>query len=348
MSTIKEIAKAANVSRGTVDRVLNGRGGVNSQTEQRILTIAAAMNYTPNPAGKTLAIKKKHLKFGFILMNSTNNPFFLDVENGIRSRTADFETYGIEVLLRYTPIDDSQKQLEAIDDLVGNGISGLAITPINHESVHAKLRALSEAHIPVVTVNTDLPTCGRIAYVGSNYRQAGETAAGLMNLICSGTANVGIVAGSLSVLCHAERISGFRERCRQAYPGIRTIDTVLNFDDDIKSYMATRDLLSSHPKIDALYLVSAGVIGACQAVKDLGLNSRMRIISYDLCEHTRALLSDGTIKATIAQEPNYQGKKPLDILLNCLGMGVKNTREFYYTRSDIIIAENSAFYPYPS
>ncbi|MFO7576442.1 MAG: LacI family DNA-binding transcriptional regulator, partial [Pelovirga sp.] len=57
--TIKEIAGIAGVSRGTVDRVLNNRGKVNFEVEQRVKEIAKRMNYRPNRAAKALAARKK-------------------------------------------------------------------------------------------------------------------------------------------------------------------------------------------------------------------------------------------------------------------------------------------------
>ncbi|MGN1151791.1 MAG: LacI family DNA-binding transcriptional regulator, partial [Lachnospiraceae bacterium] len=51
MATIKEIASLAGVSRGTVDRVLNHRGAVSPQTEQKIWEIVQALDYKPNKAG---------------------------------------------------------------------------------------------------------------------------------------------------------------------------------------------------------------------------------------------------------------------------------------------------------
>ena len=52
MVTIKDIASMANVSRGTVDRVLNNRGGVSPRTAERIRLIAEKMNYTPSITGR--------------------------------------------------------------------------------------------------------------------------------------------------------------------------------------------------------------------------------------------------------------------------------------------------------
>ena len=46
--TVKQIAELANVSRGTVDRVLNNRSGVSEATRQKVLKIAKELHYEPN------------------------------------------------------------------------------------------------------------------------------------------------------------------------------------------------------------------------------------------------------------------------------------------------------------
>ncbi len=192
MATIKQIANLAGVSRGTVDRVLNNRGIVNPETAAKIREIAATMQYSPNKVAKTLAIKKKKLLFGYILFSGTrSNPFFDDVVTGIKAKARELEEYGVTVLIRYSDFDNVTHQLCVIDELLAQGISGLAITPVNHPDVAKKL---SEIGIPVVTVNTDIDHSGRLAYVGSNYAQSGKTAGGLMRLVTGGQANVGVAA----------------------------------------------------------------------------------------------------------------------------------------------------------
>ncbi|GHU65354.1 LacI family transcriptional regulator [Clostridia bacterium] len=341
MPTIKEIAELAGVSRGTVDRVLNHRGHVDSIKEKKVLEIAKALHYTPCPAGKTLAIKKKNLRFGYILFSSTSsNPFFIDVVDGIEKRAAELGEYNVSVDIRYTGEKNPELQVKQIDELLESGISGLAIAPINHSLVIERIRELASNGFPVVTVNSDISDSGRIAYVGSNFYKSGETAAGIMNLICAGSSKVGMVMGSPLVLCQTERVAGFTNRIGEAYKGIEITATEVNNDDDILSFVVTKRLLEKHPEIDSLFLVSAGVLGACRAVSELGFTEKLKVVCYDTTIASRELIDSGAIVAAITQEPFYQGTKPLDILLDYVGMGVEPEKEYYYTELGIKIKEN--------
>ena len=341
MPTIREIAELAGVSRGTVDRVLNNRGSVRPDKEKKVLQIIKALNYTPNLAGKTLAIRKKQLKFGYILFSSTSsNPFFLDVVEGIESCASGLVEFGVSVDIRYAVVGDPSLQVKLIDELIENNIDGLVITPINHPLVIERIRELSSRDFPVITANSDLPDSGRLAYVGSDYFKSGETAAGVLNMVCGGNAKVGIVMGSPLVLCHSERAAGFTHRIREAYPNIEIVDTEINNDDDIQSFVVTKRLLENHPEIDALFLVAAGVTGACRAVSEMGLEGKLKFVSYDTTIASTELIRSGAIAAAITQEPFIQGAKPLNILLDYVGFSIKPEQEFYYTLLDIKIKEN--------
>jgi LacI family transcriptional regulator len=341
MATIKQIAKLSGVSRGTVDRVLNNRGIVNPATAEKVREIASLLHYTPNKVGKTLAVKKKNLKFGYIMFSSTeSNPFFADVVTGIQIKAKELEEYGVTVDVRYSEFGSPDDQVRLMDEMIVSGVHGIAITPINHQKVAEKIRELAEMGIPVVTVNTDIENSGRLAYIGSNYLQSGKTAGGLMSLITGGKANVGIVLGSMDVLCHSERVNGFKQNLRKYSPEIKIIKMVENHDDDFESFTVIKDMLTEHPEIDSLFLASAGVYGACRAVESLNLQKKLRIISFDCTPVTKKLILDGVISATIAQQPLKQGSKPLDILFDYLGMDIAPGQDKYYTSIEIKIREN--------
>ena len=196
MTTIKEIADLAGVSRGTVDRVLNNRGSVNPKTAEKIMGIVRAMDYRPNRAGITLAAQKKKYKIGVILF-SENNPFFDEVMEGVRIKSSELQDYGVATLTRRVEFD-VDAQLTAIDELLSEGIHGLMLAPYNHIRIQEKIDELVALQIPVVTVNTDIDGSRRLAYVGSDYFRGGCTAAGLFALMTEGPVELGIITGSSS------------------------------------------------------------------------------------------------------------------------------------------------------
>ena len=90
VTSIKEIAALAGVSRGTVDRALNNRGGVNREVAERIRRIAAEKDYKTNRAALALAARKKPLKIGAIFPVE-GNVFFLDVIAGLRAAEEEYK-----------------------------------------------------------------------------------------------------------------------------------------------------------------------------------------------------------------------------------------------------------------
>nr|WP_308624842.1 LacI family DNA-binding transcriptional regulator [uncultured Eisenbergiella sp.] len=337
MATIKEIAELAGVSRGTVDRVLNNRGAVNPRTARKILEIAQALDYKPNKAGIVLAAQKKNLKIGVILFD-TGNPFFDDVLEGVNQKSQELGGYNCSVLVTRVGFDLTA-QLDAMDEMVSQGVSGIVLSPYNDPLICDKINELDSRGIPVITTNTDIENSGRLAYVGCNFYRSGETAAGLMHLIAGNEVYAGIVTGSSKVLCHTDRIAGFRDRIESHYPGIRIVDTIENSDDEFESYDRTLSLLKEHPEINALYFAAGGVYGGCRAVLAAGRKD-ITIISCDKVSTTREMVLQGVIAATICQQPLIQGTKPLDLLFSCLTTGEKPEKEYHYTTVDIRIREN--------
>ena len=338
MATIKEIAALAGVSRGTVDRVLNHRGSVNPATAERIEKIARELDYKPNVAGLVLAAQKKKLKLGVILF-SPENPFYLDVFEGVSSKAEELAGYNCTVIVKQIA-SSVESQLSAIEELVAEEINGIALAPYNDSRIRDKINLLSEQGIPVVTLNTDIENTRRIAYVGSHYTKSGSTAAGLLRLMTHGEVHVGIITGSSNILCHTERIAGFTESLKPFSDTIHITEIVEVHDDEFESYEKTTVLLKRHPEINALYFVAGGVYGGCRSVKALGLQNQMRIVAYDMVPTTKELLRQGIISAVICQQPKLQGSKPLALLFTYLTTGELPDREQHYVAVDIRIREN--------
>lgn len=339
MVTIKEIAEKAGVSRGTVDRVLNNRNGVNEQTAKKVMAIAKQLDYKPNKAGIALAAQKKKFLIGIIVF-SRKNPFFDEVIKGFEEKASELSFYGCEILIKrvaYHP----EAQLSAIESCISEGIQGLIITPYNDERVCNALNDASNKNIPVITVNSDAENINRLTYVGSDYYNSGRAAAALMQLMTFDKVNLGIILGDSNILCHSKRYAGFMYNLMND-KRFNIICHEENFDDDLKSYDIVSNMLKTHPEINGLYFTAAGVYGGCKAIQELGNNKNIRIITHDDVPTTLDMLDKGIITATICQQPRWQGSKSLELMFNYLCNPEKTIlKQYYYAELNIKIRETS-------
>ena len=259
---------------------------------------------------------------------------FVDMMN---AKAKELSAYNFTVLIRQVPFDETE-QFNTMEALLAEGINGLVIAPFNSLYIAAEIDRLTEMNIPVITVNTDILS-RRIAYVGSNYRLSGQTAAGLVSLMTFGEIHIGIVTGSSHVLCHSDRIEGFTSTLSEKGERIHIVETIENHDDDNESYEKVKEMLASHPEINVLYFAAGGVAGGCRAAVESGRIDAMRIFTYDCVPSTKKLLDDGIITATICQQPYKQGYLPVELLSRYLIEGI-SCEEFHYTDIDIRIKEN--------
>ena len=345
--SIKQIADLAGVSRGTVDRALNDRYGIDPDLKARILKIATELGYRSNRAGKMLSIRKSPLRIG-VQMPSVGNDFFLDIEQGLQAAAKTYEDFGLTLEIRSMKGFDAKTQVAQVRELVAGGIHGLAIVPINHPDVVMLLDELAEKNIPVITFNTNLTDGKRMGCVGNDYWRSGATAAGVLRLLSHHEpTRVAILTGSVQMLGHNQRIHGFTQVIRQHCPYINILDVLETNDDDLTAFDLTRNLLAQEPGLSALYLTAGGVTGAARAIEAAGRSGQIQIIFHDLTAAEKRYLESGTIAVTIGQQPFEQGYKPVQYLFEYLLDGTLPPAETI-TRSEIYIREHFISPPEPA
>ena len=335
--TIKEIAQKAGVSRGTVDRALNGRGGVSPEVERRILDIANLYGYKPNKLAKALATKANPSKIGLI---SIENIFFDQVIEGVIRAEEEISDFGVTVCRRMIRGYDAKSQLEAINSMVyQEKVDALAISPVSDRQVIARLAELAAEGFPIVNVNMDVPFSKKLAYVGCDYFKSGRTAAGLMGLITGERAQVGIISGCGNVMGHTQRVEGFMSVVKNEYPDIQEVDIADSYDDEQRSYDAVEAMLRQHPQIDALCFTTGGAGGGLKAAEALR-GKRLRIVAFDQTPITERYLMDGLIKAIVCQQPNEQGYQAIRLLFEYLMEGERPASQQVLTELTIKIKQS--------
>lgn len=304
--TIKEIAAMAGVSRGTVDKVLNHRPGVKQETKEKVLRIAKEMHYQPNFLGKALVQSKDPLKIGIIL-TPEYNPYIQEIIKGIKEGNDEFSAFGIEIITKKLKSLDPFEQLSIIEELVAEGVQGLAVFPLNNSRVIDCLNTLIEQKVAIVTFNSKVSGCNDLCFVGQDHYKGGRTAAGLMGRVCAPDASIGVIISSMHLSCHQDRLMGFREKLAETYPGIKIVEIQENQDRGEAAYQITKDYLAKYPELQGIYLTSGGIYGIGQALEEIGKSKEVRVICHDVIDNTVELLSNGTVDFAIGQNPTQQG-----------------------------------------
>lgn len=314
--TIKDIAKAANVSRGTVDRALNDRDGVNPEVAAQIKAIAADLGYKPNTIAKALATRSKPLRIG-ILLNSIGNPFFDTVLEGINEARENLVDFGIQMDFHKIQGYDPDRQLAELEALHAEGIDGLIITPVSHPRVRIKLNDMIRNGIQVVCCNLDIDDVNYQAYVGCDYYCSGQTAGEVIGKTTHGSSNLAVITSSHALYFHEMRVKGC-ETVLAHYPNIHISEYIEAGDDEEISCREVKRMLMKNSKIDTLYFVTGGTTGGLQAIHDLNQEDRLRVFSFDQIPAVIEDLKSGLVVATIDQQPFIQGSNSVRFLFDAL------------------------------
>ena len=337
MVTMKKIAEICGVSRGTVDRALNGRGRVNAETAEKIRKAAEELGYEPNPAGKALSARKKRPVIG-IVMSSEDNHFFDDVLRGMEEAAAEYEIYGVQIKYHTMKGYDPAQQLKILKEIAGE-VQALIINPINDPAIARQINEMIDSGVFVVTVNNDIEGTRRHCYVGSDYYNGGITSCALLEALLGQEANIAVMLGSHKVQGHCQRLAGFQERMKRV-PHFKLVATLENNDDDIYAYEKTKELLETHPEINAISILAAGVYGTCRAVMQMPEEKRPLVIAFDTVPTTVEMMKFGIIKATIYQHPYRQGYSAVNKAFEYLVHGHLPDKDACIMKNEIKLFEN--------
>lgn len=334
--TIDDIAKAAGVGKGTVDRVIHNRGRVSQETANRVNKVIQELNYKPNAAARILG-KRKEIRIAVIYHNYESD-FWQQVEDGIKKAELQYASMGVKVdrfvLERLDPV----KQEEVLEEVSGLDYDGVALVPYTSVKVTRMINDLVDRGIPVITFNNDEP-CRRTAYVGQNLYRSGRTAGELMAMMAKPDAVfVELIAICEGMSAFGDRLRGFQEVIDRKRKDMVRYGTFTFKEDSIFAYNLTKSLLTSQ-NIDAIYVSNVMVETVGEVIRDLKLRNSPLLIGHDITPGIVRYLQEGIINVTIGQEPEKQGYLAIEKICHKLLMD-EDISEDIFTKIEIIVSEN--------
>ncbi len=305
---VSEVAARAGVSTATVDRVINGRGGVRETTVARVEKAIREMAGHPRTTrGRTAAAHHFDI---FLPAHSGRSTEVLGEALGAAS-----EMWG--ATLRIVPVERMNPAAlsQQLRDCRDRGSAGVAFQGVDHPLVRDAVQHLRRAGIPVLTLCSDIAGVDRLAYIGVDNRAAGRTAGWLMGRICRAPGKLAVVWGGQLYRSHEEREIGFRAVLRHEHPSLQILEMVNGDDDADLNFKRVRALIADHPDLRGIYCVGGGQRGVAMALEAQGVAQQVVMIGHNFNDETRPYLLSGTMDAAIHQDMTRIAEAALSCLM---------------------------------
>lgn len=303
---IQEIARLANVSIGTVDRALHGRGRISESTRKRILGIAQRVGYRPNLAARALSVGQAAIRIGVCIPRELHY-YFDQLRDGILAEARRFESLGVEIL--YHPTERlGVREVERVSEAMNDGIRALIITPGDPQRLTPSINQAEKKDIRVICVDTDAPTSCRSSVVSMNVEVGGKLAAELMSKFVSPGSHVAVITGILQVEAHRKKAESFCGSYSQFCKGGKVLEVVEAHDNEAEAFQKCSTLLNRYESLAGLYVSTGNCLPVCRAIDARGLSGQIKLITTDIFREMIPFFERGTIFASIDGRPFLQGQ----------------------------------------
>jgi LacI family transcriptional regulator len=280
--TLREVGRLAGVSAMTVSRVINGRAGVDAETQRKVEEAIEALDYVPNRIARGL-LSQKTQTIGLIVPDVVN-PFFGPVVRGAETTA---RRAGYRVLLCNSE-GDLRLERAYIEDLVAHRVEGLLLAPASDETRHS-IFPLLRGSFPVVLLDRSLPESDCDLVVSDSVSGARRLTE---HLIAIGHRSIAHLTDADDTSTGRDRLQGYREALATA--GIPARDELVfrTTVDQLGGYRAAQEVLALDPRPTAIFAVNnMTAIGAMKALRerDLSVPEDMALVCFDDVEHLAVL-----------------------------------------------------------
>ncbi|MGJ7903271.1 LacI family DNA-binding transcriptional regulator [Lysobacter sp. 1R34A] len=239
--TIKDVARAAQVSVATVSRTLNGHGNVAEEVRRRVLAVAQDLRYTPHAAARSLSSRRTHT-LGVVLPD-LHGEFFSELVRGVDQIAREHRLHLLVSSYHGRP----EEQAAALRAMRGRVDGLLVMSP--YVAAQAPIVDELDAAMPIVLINTQSAVPGLLSLSVDNY---GGAQAMVEHLVDCGHRRIAFIAGPEDNFDAHERLRGYRDALARRLPDAQEWVLPGQFDE-ASGHRAGQALLAAPHRPDAVF-----------------------------------------------------------------------------------------------
>ena len=254
----------------------------------------------------------KHLRLAFVTNNTSD--FWTIARRG--TEKADQELENVDVEFRIDSDGSAAEQKRIVDDLLAKGIDGMAISPVDPANQTQMINDAAK-RILVITQDSDAPQSDRTCYIGTDNHAAGRQAGDLIKSALPQGGRVMVFVGKADAQNARERFEGLKEVLNGS--NVTIIDTRTDDTDRVRAKSNVSDTLVKYPDVAALVgLWSYNGPAIVNAVREANKTGQVKIVAFDEEDETLAGVRDGSIYATVVQQPYEFGYQAIKMMAQVL------------------------------
>lgn len=342
---IKDIAKMANVSVGTVDRVIHKRGEVSQDSYERILTILEKTGYEPNLLARSLS-SNKVFKIIALIPDPSQDEYWQMADEGIRQAEQEWGHHRVNVQIVYFDLYKKGSFTKVTKAAIKENPDGILLAPIFHHEALNFFETCQQKNIPFVLFNNDIGDRNRLGFVGQDLYQSGQVGAELLQIDQKdpGTYAILHIYDDVSNSTHLkEKERGFKDYFQNLKGQKNKVISVdLNFTHRQSLEKNLMMLLSDKSLKGLLVTTSKGASVVSQMLERNGKNG-IRLVAYDLLQENLDYLKRGVIDFLINQNSKRQAFTGISQLAGYLVYKKKRASKYLFPL-EIITRQNLKSY----
>ena len=337
---IKDIARLAGVSKGTVDRVLHKRGRVSEESYQKVMKVMEEIDYKPNLIARTLSSNKNY-RIIAVIPNPVADAYWAQTKEGIHQAETEWAHYNITIEIFLFEQYDKESFKEKAHEAYMAKPDGIITAPIFYDEALLFFDLLKTENIPYVLFNTNIPEVNPLTFIGQDLFHSGKVGAELMYLGQH-------VGGKLAVLHLDEDIHNSvhlleKERgFREYFKNKNTLAFEINefsLRPQSPDFERKLNTLLSDPQLKGIFVSTSKGTSVVASYLEKKGKQKIRLIGYDILEQNLKYLRAGVIDFLINQNPKRQAFQGISHLVNYL-MFKKKAPEMELFPLEVITQQN--------